>query len=67
MQESLDRSEPSIVASYRLVGAILLFGGIGYGLDRWLATTPWFLLGGLLTGVVVGFYGLIRVASRRTR
>jgi len=64
MQENLDRSEPTIIASYRLVGAILLLGAIGYGLDRWLGTSPWFLLGGLLGGLVVGFYGLIRVASR---
>ena len=34
--------------------------GVGYALDRWLGTSPWFLLGGLIAGLVVGFYGLAR-------
>ena len=48
MEEILTRNERSIFASYRLVGAILLFGAAGYLLDRWLITTPWLLLVGLL-------------------
>ena len=43
----------------RLSG-ILLFGGIGYALDSWLATSHWFLLGGLFLGIIVGFYGLAK-------
>lgn len=59
-QENLTRSGPVAAASYSLVGAILMLGGIGYALDRWRGTSPWFLLAGLLTGIVVGFYGLAR-------
>ena len=65
LEEILTRNERSIFASYRLVGAILLFGGAGYLLDRWLLTTPWLLLVGLITGVAVGFLGLIRVVRKR--
>jgi F0F1-type ATP synthase assembly protein I len=65
MQDNLNRNEPAIIASYRLVGAILVLGAIGYGLDRWLATSPWLLLAGLAVGLFVGFYGLARVAWGR--
>lgn len=60
-QEILDRSEPTIVASYGLIGAIFLFGGLGYLFDRWLNTEPWLLLTGLAAGIVFGFYRLLRV------
>jgi len=59
-QENVTRSGPVAAASYTLIGAILLLGGIGYAVDRWRGTTPWFLLGGLLLGLVVGFYELAR-------
>ena len=60
LQENLRHSGPAVSAGYVLIGSILLLGGAGYALDAWLATAPWFLLGGLLTGVVVGFYELAR-------
>jgi F0F1-type ATP synthase assembly protein I len=53
------------MASYTLIGAILLFGAIGYGLDAWLGTSPGFLLGGLLLGIVVGFYELAKMVWPR--
>ena len=33
----------------------------GLALDRWLDTEPGFLLGGLLLGTVVGFYGMFKM------
>jgi F0F1-type ATP synthase assembly protein I len=60
LQDNLQKGEPRIVASYGLIGAILLFGGIGYGIDRWQSTSPWFLLAGLLVGIVLGFYTLVK-------
>lgn len=65
LQENVTRAAPAMAASYSLVGAILLFGAIGYGLDRWRGTTPWFLLAGLVLGVVVGFYELIKATNRK--
>ena len=59
-QENVEKSGSAAGASYTLIGAIILLGGIGYALDRWLGTSPWFLLGGLIAGLVVGFYGLAR-------
>ncbi|MCC7418538.1 MAG: AtpZ/AtpI family protein [Acidobacteria bacterium] len=60
LQESLDQSEPRIMAAYALIGAILLLGGIGYAVDRWAGTSPWFLIAGLIAGIVVGFWNLVR-------
>jgi F0F1-type ATP synthase assembly protein I len=66
MERNLTRNESTIFASYGLVGAILFFAAAGYVLDRWLDSSPWLLLGGLLTGVAVGFFGLLRAVRRRS-
>jgi len=59
LQDNLQRAEPRIVASYALVGALLLFGGAGFALDRWAGSSPWALLVGLLIGFLIGFGNLI--------
>jgi len=65
LQESIRKSGPVAGASYALIGAIIVLGLIGYGIDQWLGTTPWFLLGGLLLGIIVGFYDLAKVIWKR--
>jgi F0F1-type ATP synthase assembly protein I len=65
MQETLRKSGPAAVASYTLIGSIVVLGGAGYALDRWRGTSPWFLLGGLLLGLVVGFYELAKTVWRK--
>jgi F0F1-type ATP synthase assembly protein I len=64
-QENLRRSGPAVVAGYTMIGAIGLFGGGGYAIDAWQGTSPWFLVSGLLVGLVVGFYELAKVVFRR--
>jgi F0F1-type ATP synthase assembly protein I len=54
-----------IFASYSIVGAVLVLGGGGYLLDRWLDTLPWFSLAGVAVGFCVAFYALITAARRR--
>lgn len=65
LQENVSRSGPVAGASYTLVGAIILLGGIGYAVDEWQGTAPWFLVGGLFAGIVVGFYELIKTVWLR--
>jgi F0F1-type ATP synthase assembly protein I len=60
LQESAERAGPAAGASYTLIGAIILLGGIGYAVDAWRGTSPWGLLAGLLLGLIVGFYELAR-------
>lgn len=38
-----------------LLSGLLIWGGIGYGLDRWLGS-KYYLLGGLLLGMGAAFY-----------
>ena len=64
-QETVRKSAPAAMGSYSLIGAILLLGGIGYAVDLWRGTSPWFLLGGLVLGLVVGFYELAKDEFKR--
>jgi F0F1-type ATP synthase assembly protein I len=65
LQDNATRSGPAAAASYTLIGAIVLFGGLGYGFDWWRGTSPWGVFIGLMLGVVVGFYELIKSTWRR--
>jgi F0F1-type ATP synthase assembly protein I len=64
-QDNVRRAGPAASAGYTLIGAIILLGGIGYAIDAWRGTSPWFLLAGLLFGLVVGFYELAKTVWRR--
>ncbi|HUR32818.1 MAG TPA: AtpZ/AtpI family protein [Vicinamibacterales bacterium] len=64
-QETVRKSGPAAMGSYSLIGAILLLGGIGYAVDYWRGTSPWFLLSGLVLGLVVGFYELAKTVFKR--
>ena len=64
-QENVTRAGPVAAASYTLIGAIVLLGGIGYAVDRWRGTSPWFLLAGLVVGLIVGFYELAKAVWPR--
>lgn len=66
LQASLRRAGTVAGASYSLIGAIILLGGLGYFADGWFGTEPWLLIAGLFLGIVVGFYELARVVWRRT-
>jgi len=37
---------------------------IGWALDRWLGTSPWLIVAGILLGSVAGFMQFIRLMSR---
>jgi len=65
LQEVVEQAGPAAGASYTLIGAIIVLGGIGYAIDAWRGTSPWFLLGGLLLGLIVGFYELAKIVWRK--
>ena len=65
LQENASRSGAAAAASYTLIGAIILLGGLGYGFDKWRGTSPWGVFIGLMLGIVVGFYELIKTSWRR--
>jgi F0F1-type ATP synthase assembly protein I len=65
LQENVKRSGSAAGAAYTLIGAIVLLGAVGYGVDYWQGTTPWGLLVGLLVGMAVGFYELAKTVWSR--
>jgi F0F1-type ATP synthase assembly protein I len=65
LQTTIQRSGPAASVSYTLIGAIILLGGIGYWIDESQGTSPWGLFGGLMLGLVVGFYELAMTIWRR--
>jgi F0F1-type ATP synthase assembly protein I len=65
LQGNVRTATPAAMASYTLIGAIIVLGGLGAGLDRWLGTTPWCVLGGLLLGLIVGFFELAKAVFRQ--
>jgi len=65
LQENAERAGSAAGAAYALVGGILVRGGIGYAVDKWRGTSPWGLIIGLLLGVIVGFYDLVKTTARR--
>lgn len=65
LQDNMRRSGAVAGASYALVGAILLLGGLGYWWDGWAGTAPWGLVAGLALGIIVGFYELVKTVWRK--
>jgi F0F1-type ATP synthase assembly protein I len=64
-QDNVTRSGSAAGAGYTLIGGIAFCGGIGYALDSWRGTSPWFLVGGLFLGIIVGFYELAKTVWPR--
>ena len=65
LQDNATRAGSAAAISYTLIGAILFLGGLGYAFDYWRGTGPWGVFTGLLLGVVVGFYELIKSTSQK--
>lgn len=49
-----------------LVAGVLVGGVGGYFLDRWLQTTPWLLIIGLLLGTAAGFNNVYKLGMKPT-
>jgi ATP synthase protein I len=47
-----------------LVAAVLVGSAIGYGLDRWLGSTPWLFLLFFVLGFVAGVVNVVRAYER---
>jgi len=60
-RDSLPDAIKYVQISSMLVAPTLAFGGIGYVLDKYLGTKPWFLLAGLILGMVGGFVNFFRL------
>lgn len=67
-----DREEENVTRKSGLIYAAVLsfvlstivLMGFGWALDRWLDTSPWLVVVGIVVGAGVGFYQFIRLLSR---
>ena len=50
--------------SSELLAGLLVGGALGYALDRFLETTPWFLLAGIGFGFAAGLLNLVRAMNK---
>jgi ATP synthase protein I len=48
--------------SVEMVSALVVCGGFGWLLDKWLDTKPWLMLVFLVVGGIVGIYNVFKVA-----
>lgn len=63
-QETTRKSGIAYAAAFSLFASVVTLFGLGWALDRWLGTSPWLLVIGLVLGAVVGFYQFVRLTSK---
>jgi len=64
-QEEINRkSGLAYAAAFSLFAAVV--GGliVGWLLDRWLGTSPWLLVTGLVLGAAAGLYEFVKASSK---
>jgi F0F1-type ATP synthase assembly protein I len=62
--EANRKSGIAYAAAFALFMCVASMTGVGWLLDRWLQTAPWFLVGGIVLGAIAGFYQFVRLTSR---
>ena len=58
------KSSMAYAAALSLFFSVVTLLGLGWLLDRWLGTSPWLLVAGIVLGSVLGLYEFIRLTSR---
>ena len=66
-QNIAQQSGPAAAASYGLIASILIFTYIGWIIDKNIDSSPFAILIGMLLGMIIGFYHLIKVVSDTKR
>jgi ATP synthase protein I len=61
---ALDSMAKASLMGLHLVSGIIVGCVIGYFLDKWLNTSPWFMLTFLLLGIAAGFLNVYRDTKR---
>ena len=64
-QNSRKSLQKAIGASYSVLGALALFGFGGYWLDQYRRSENYWLIIGLLLGVIVGMYELAKYILKK--
>ncbi|HZN08731.1 MAG TPA: AtpZ/AtpI family protein [Pyrinomonadaceae bacterium] len=51
-------------AGFTLFITVASFTGLGWLLDKWLGSDPWFLIGGIVVGSAAGLFQFVRLSSK---
>ncbi|MGH9898378.1 MAG: AtpZ/AtpI family protein [Pyrinomonadaceae bacterium] len=62
--ETARKSGIAYIAALSIFFSVLFFFGLGWLLDRWLSTTPWFVVAGVCIGSILGITQFIRMTSK---
>jgi ATP synthase protein I len=52
---------------FAFVLAVVVGTALGYAVDRWLGTSPWFFLGGFAVGVIAGVRSVFKTVASVSR
>jgi F0F1-type ATP synthase assembly protein I len=63
-QETNRKSGLAYAAAFTLFACVASFCGLGYLVDTWMGTTPWFLVGGIVFGSAVGLYQFVKLSAK---
>ena len=66
-QNIVQQSGPAAAASYGLIASILIFTYVGWIIDKNIDSSPFAILTGMLLGMIIGFYHLIKVVGKTKR
>ena len=63
-QETNRKSGLAYAAALTLFASVAAFSGLGWMVDRWLDSRPWFLAGGVVLGSIIGLYQFVRLSAK---
>ena len=66
-RNAIKEAGPYLTLGLELGLTMIVWSGIGYLLDRWLGTLPWFTLAGMLVGMGSLFFQVLRAAKKSKR
>ena len=66
-QKVLNQAGPAASASYSLIASIFLFIFGGFYIDNYLDTSPAGIIIGMVLGLVVGFYQMVKFANYKRK
>lgn len=58
------KSGVAYAAAITLFFSVATLLGLGFLLDRWLRTSPWLMVAGIVVGSAVGLYEFVRITSK---
>tara|TARA_Y100001970_G_C13999796_1_gene732736 strand:+ start:658 stop:870 length:213 start_codon:yes stop_codon:yes gene_type:complete len=66
-QKILIKAAPIISAVYTLFFSTIILSLLGYYLDRKVGTFPIIFLFGLISGIILGFYQLVKIINAQKK